>query len=415
MHGGAKSNRLGLSFVQAWIIPMTGRYPTELLRLRAGLAAIATAVLATACSEPQPAAPPTPQVEVVTVEKRTVPVVVSRVAQTESSREVQVVARVSGFLERIAYDEGTLLQEGDAMFEMDRKPFLAEVKAAEGELEASKARLWTANANLDRTRPLAEADALSQADLDRAIGEQKAAEAAVYAAQARLTKANLDLSYTTIHSPVTGLSGKARQREGAYLNAFSESANLSFVAQIDPIWVNFSISQNERERFLAQESSGEILVPEDRQYEFEIVLADGEVYPHKGTLDFAAPTFDERTGTFSARAVVDNPDFLLRPGMFVTARMRGLQRPDAVVVPKRAVQQTSNGQVVWVVGDDSTAVQRPVRMGDWIGGDWVVEEGLSGGERVIVGGFQRVRPGIRVNPVAPSSGGATPGPTGKTG
>jgi membrane fusion protein (multidrug efflux system) len=179
--------------------------------------------------------------------------------------------------------------------------------------------------------------------------------------------------------------------------------------------VNFSISQNERERFMAQESSGEILVPKDRQYEFEIVLADGVVYPHKGTLDFAAPTFDERTGTFSARAVVDNPDYLLRPGMFVTARMRGLQRPDAVVVPKRAVQQTSNGQVVWVVGDDSTAVQRPVRMGDWVGGDWVVEEGLSGGEKVIVGGFQRVRPGIKVNPVAPSKGGAKPETAGKPG
>jgi membrane fusion protein (multidrug efflux system) len=363
-----------------------------------------------ACGEQQPATPPPPEVEVVNAEKRTVPVVISRVAQTESSREVQVVARVSGFLERIAYKEGALLQEGEVMFEMDRKPFLADVEAAEGELEASKARLWTANANLERTRPLAEADALSQADLDRAIGEQKAAEAAVYAAQARLTQANLNLSYTTIHAPVTGLSGKALQREGAYLNAFSDSANLSYVAQIDPMWVNFSTSQNERERFLSQESSGEIRIPEDRQYEFEIVLANGEIYPYKGALDFAAPTFDERTGTFSARAVVENPEYVIRPGMFVTAKILGIQRPDAVVVPKKAVQQTSNGQIVWVVGDDGTTESRPVAMGDWVGNDWVVEEGLRGGEKVIVGGFQRVRSGMKVNPVPPSAKGPEPAP-----
>jgi len=355
------------------------------------------------CSDPEPAAPPPPQVEVVEAAKRTVPVIVSKVAQTESSREVQVVARVSGFLDSITYQEGALLQEGDVMFEMDRKPFLAEVEAAQGELEASKARLWTANANLNRTRPLAEADALSQSDLDTAIGEQKAAEAAVFAAQARLTQANLDLSYTVIHAPVTGMSGKAKQREGAYLNAFSDSANLSYVSRVDPIWVNFSISQNELERWGAQRDSGEVTFPEGHQYEFEIVMSDGSVFPYTGTLDFTAPTFDDRTGTFSARAVVKNPDAELRPGMFVTARARGMQRPDAVVVPKEAVQQTSNGQVVWLVNDEGKAERRPVVMGDWVDTDWVVKSGLSGGEKVIVGGFQRVRPGIPVKPVAPGT------------
>ncbi len=358
--------------------------------------------LAAGCSDPEPVTPPPPPVEVVKADKRTVPFVISRVAQTESSREVQVVARVSGFLDRIAYNEGTLLQEGEVMFEMDRKPFLAEVKAAQGELEASEARLWTANANLNRTRPLAEADALSQSDLDRAIGEQKAAEAAVFAAQARLTQAQLDLSYTIIHAPVTGMTGKARQREGAYLNALSDSANLSYVAKIDPIWVNFSISQNELERTNSQRDSGEIIVPADHQYEFEIVLSNGKIFPYKGTLDFAAPTFDDRTGTFSARAVVDNPDSVLRPGMFVTARVLGMERPDAVVVPKKAVQQTSNGQVVWLVDKEGKTERRPVVMGDWVGDDWVVEEGLTGAETVIVGGFQRVRPGMPVKPVAAS-------------
>lgn len=378
------------------------------LSVVAGLIAVLSL---SACSKPEPPAPPPPEVEVVTVKKQTVPVVWNRVAQTESSREVQVVARVSGFLEKITYDEGELVEEGDVMFEMDHKPFVAEVEAARGELEASEARLWTANANLNRTRPLAEADALSQSDLDRAIGEQKAAEAAVYAAKARLTQAELDLGYSTIRAPVTGLSGKAEQREGAYLNALGDSANLTFVSQLDPIWVNFSISQNEREETLRAEASGELLLPPDRQYEFEIVLADGNVFPYRGDLDFASPTFDERTGTFGARAVVDNPDNVLRPGMFVTARILGARRPNAVTVPQEAVLQTSNGHVVWLVNQEGKTERRPVVMGDWVGKEWVVEKGLSGGETVIVGGLNRIRPGtpVKTAPYKGSDASSKPG------
>lgn len=351
------------------------------------------------CSKPAPPEPPPQEVQVVSAEKRTVPVVYTRVAETQSSREVQVVARVSGFLEKIVYTEGDQVQEGDVMFVMDRKPFLAEVDAAKGELEASEARLWTAKANLDRTRPLAEADALSQSDLDRAIGEFKAAQAAVYAAKARLTQAELDLGYATIRAPVTGLSGKAQQREGAYLNALGNSASLTYVSKVDPIWVNFSISQNEREEAAREEAKGNLVLPPEHKYEFEIVLGDGSVFPHKGTFDFAAPTFDDRTGTFSARAVVDNPDSELRPGMFVTARIQGAKRPNAVLVPQEAVQQTSNGHVVWLVSKDGKTESQPVKMGSWVGKDWVVEEGLSGGETVIVGGLNRLRPGIPVKPV----------------
>lgn len=370
-------------------------------RSRSATAIIAGLVLTTlaGCSKPEPPAPPPQEVQVFTVETRTVPVVYTRVAETQSSREVQVVARVSGFLEKIVYTEGNLVQEGDVMFIMDRKPFLAEVDAAQGELEASEARLWTAKANLDRTRPLAEADALSQSDLDRAIGDYKAAQAAVYAAKARLTQAKLDLGYATIRAPVTGLSGKARQREGAYLNALGNSADLTYVSKVDPIWVNFSISQNEREEAARDEARGKLVLPPERKYEFEILLGDGTVFPHKGTFDFAAPTFDDRTGTFSARAVVQNPDAELRPGMFVTARIQGAKRPNAVLVPQEAVQQTSKGHVVWLVNKDGKTESQPVKMGDWVGKEWVVEEGLSGGETVIVGGLNRLRPGVPVKPV----------------
>ena len=364
------------------------------------MAAVSLVLGLSACGKPAaPPAPPPTQVSVVTVEKKTVDVEIPRVAQVESSREVEVVARVSGFLERITYDEGTLVQQGDVMFEMDKRPFVARLEAARGELEASKARLWTANANLRRIRPLAEADAMSQSDLDQAIGEKQAAEAAVYSAEATVTNAELDLGYTTIRAPVTGLTGQARQREGAYLNSMSQSANLSYVAQIDPIWVNLAVSQNELERYRSDTAKGLFDPPADNKYVFEIVLADGTIFPYRGSLDFAEPTFDSETGTFTIRAVVPNPDYELRPGMFVTAKLLGGRRPNALVVPQVAVQQTSQGQIVWLADDDGTAEARPVKPGDWIDDGWVIESGLKGGESVIVEGFQRLRPGAPVKPV----------------
>lgn len=360
----------------------------------AGLAACVSA-----CSKPEPPPPPPQEVQVVKVEKHTVPLVFSRVAQTQGSRDVKVVARVSGFLEKIAYTEGSMVTEGDVMFVMDQKPFLADVDSAKGELEASQARLWTAKANLDRTEPLAKADALSQADLDRATGEFKAAQAAVYSAQANLTQAKLNLSYATIRAPVTGLSGKAQQREGAYLNAMGDSSQLSYVTKVDPIWVNFSVSQNEREKFYDDRAKGLLEAPKDDKYPLEIVMGDGNVFPHKGVVDFLAPAFDDRTGTYSIRAVVPNPDFDLRPGMFVTARILGIKRLNAVVIPQEAVQQTSKGQIVWLVDKEGKTETRPVKMGEWVGQDWIVEEGLAGGETVIAGGLNRLRPGIPVKPV----------------
>ena len=295
------------------------------------------------------------------------------------------------------------------------------LEAARGELEASKARLWTANANLRRIRPLAEADAMSQSDLDQAIGEKQAAEAAVYSAEATVTNAELDLGYTTIQAPVTGLTGQARQREGAYLNPMSESANLSYVAQIDPIWVNYAVSQNELERYRSDAAKGVFEPPADNKYVFEIELADGTVFPHRGSLDFLDPTFDSETGTFTVRAVVPNPDYTLRPGMFVTAKLLGGKRPNALVVPQVAVQQTSQGQIVWLVSDDGTAEARPVKTGDWIDDGWVIESGLKGGESVIVEGFQRLRPGAPVKPVpydpkaSKTAGGSDGAPAGSGG
>ena len=342
------------------------------------------------------------------VEARTIPVVTARVAQTESSRQVEVVARVSGFLESISYREGGLVQAGDVMFQMDAKPFKAQLDMAQGEVEASLARLATAQANLDRTRPLAAADALSQSDLDRAVGDQEAAEAGVYTARARLRQAELNLDYATIRSPVTGMAGAAVQREGSFLNAQGASANLAYVAQLDPIWVNFSVSQNEAARREARQQAGLYVPPEDERYAVEVVLPGGRVFPHEGELDFADPSYDRRTGTFTVRAVVPNPDLELRPGMFVTARLKGARRPNAIVVPQRAVQKSADGHVVWLVNAQGAAEVRPVVVGDWVGEDWLIEQGLGGGETLVTDGFQRLAPGapVQVVPALPADAAA---------
>ncbi|MGH8514562.1 MAG: efflux RND transporter periplasmic adaptor subunit, partial [Gammaproteobacteria bacterium] len=185
------------------------------------------------------------EVAVLTIAPRSIPYVKTFVAQTESSRAVDILARVSGFLDRIAYEEGQLVQEGQVLFQLDQKPFMAQVEGARGELKQQEARLWTAQANYRRVKPLAAENAVSQSDLDRATGEVQEASAAVYAAQAKVKEAELNLSYTTIRSPVRGIASKANLREGAYVNSISPDAKLTYVAALMPMWVNFSVTQNQ--------------------------------------------------------------------------------------------------------------------------------------------------------------------------
>jgi len=348
-----------------------------------------------ACSKaPAPPQRAVPEVSVVTVQPRDIPYTPSFVAQTESSRQVNIVARVSGYLDRIAYQEGELVKEGQLLFQLDPKPFQAQLEAARGELQAQQARFTTAEANLKRVKPLTEQNALSQADLDRAQGDFDTAKAAVYAARAKVTEAELNLGYASIRSPVTGLASRALQRQGAFVNAQSDSANLTYVAAIDPIWVTFSISQNQMSAWRESVVKGQIVGPPEEDYEVDVLLPDGTRYEHSGKINFADPSFSQDTGSFMVRAVLPNPVRELRPGMFVTAIVKGAMRPDAVVVPQLAVQQGSNGHLVYVVNEAGNAELRPVIVGDFYGdGQIVVLSGLHAGDRVVVDGVLKVVPG----------------------
>jgi len=368
-------------------------------------AAVLLAVLASACSREAPQPPrPAPQVSVLAIAPRTIPFSPTFVAQTESSRQVNIVARVSGYLDRIAYQEGELVREGALMFQLDTKPFVAQLNAAQGELQAQQARLVTAEATYGRVKPLTEQDALPLTDLDRAKGELDAAKAAVFAAKAKVEEAQLNLGYATITSPVTGLAGRALQRQGAFVNATADSANLTYVAALDPVWVNFSISQNQAARWAEWERRGEVVAPANDNYEVDIVMPGGVRYPHRGKISFADPSFSQDTGSFQVRAVIPNPKGALRPGMFVTAIVHGAMRPNAIVVPQLAIQQGSDGHLVYVVNAAGAAEIRPVVVGDYVGDkDIVVVQGLHAGDRVVVDGVLKVVPGQPVTVVPPAA------------
>lgn len=355
------------------------------------------------CGGKEQAKAPLPPAEVVVavVQPKTVPVEFPFVAQIQSSHQVDVMARVSGFLEKISYKEGHPVRQGQVLFQLDKKPFIAAADAAKAEVDTRKSQLWTAKASLDRIKPLAEQNAASKSDLDNAIGNHKTAEAGVQQAQANYDKALLDVSYTTITAPFSGVAGQALMREGGYITAGGSSAKLTYVAKLDPAWVDFSVSQNEQAKFSEEAAKGLIIAPKNHRYTVELELSDGSRYPLAGVVNFAEPTFSKETGTYLVRAEIPNPKAVLRPGMFVKAWLKGATRPNALVVPQRAVQQTSNGQIVFVANDKGLAEARPVVGGEWIGHDWIINQGLKAGDKVIVDGFMKLAPGAPVKPVTP--------------
>jgi membrane fusion protein, multidrug efflux system len=334
------------------------------------------------------------EVTVITVEAKDVPVSGEYVAQTQSSRLVNIQARVSGFLDRRVYTEGAMVKEGDTLFLMDQKPFKAQLDQAQAAMARQVAAMETAKANLARVKPLAEMDALSQKDLDDAKGQFESYAAAVDQAKAQVETAKLNLSYTVITSPVTGITSFAQQADGTYIG--TQNSQLTTVAVLSPMWVNFSISENEWQKFHEEERKGLLRMPKGNNFVVEVILIDGSLFPYTGRITFADSSFNPQTGTFLLRASVDNPKGTLMPNQFVRARIKGAIRPNAVLVPQRAIQQGSKGHFVWVVDKDGKAEARPVVVGSWSGEEWFVFEGLNAGERVVVDGALMLSPGMTV-------------------
>ncbi|MGH8802831.1 MAG: efflux RND transporter periplasmic adaptor subunit, partial [Casimicrobiaceae bacterium] len=367
------------------------------IRVSAAAVLVACGAALFGCSReaPKPPAPPPIDVSVLTVAAKDIPLTEVFVAQTQSSQAVNIQARVSGFLDKRVYVEGSVVKAGQILFQMDPKPFQVQVDGANAALQRNQAAAEVARANLARTKPLVEQNALSQKDLDDAQGQYEQAQAAVEQSNAQLEQARLNLSYTTIRSPVAGVASFAEVADGTYVNA--QNAQLTTVSVLSPMWITFSVSENQLERVRDNVRAGRLRLPEAGRLIVQVVLADGSVFPHTGRITFAEPSYNSTTGTFQLRATVDNPEGVLLPNQYVRTRLLGAVSPNAIVVPQRAVQQGAKGHFVWVINAQGHPEQRPVVVGEWFGGNgWIVSDGLAAGEVVVVDGGQKLAPGVAV-------------------
>lgn len=351
----------------------------------------------TAFTQPGGGPPPPPQVAFVVVEARSVPVSFDFVGVTEASRVVEVRARVRGFLETREFEEGAMVEEGTRLFQIDPRPFEADLQIAKARVAQAETRLKLAEKEVARLKSISVPGAIAQSDLDKQLAEQSDASAALNLAKAEQAKAELELGYTNVKAPLTGFVGKAEKEIGSLVD---ESANglLTVMRQVDPIYVSYTMTESEylSWRKLAAEG-GYVLDGVNNPY-LEITLIDGTRYGAQGKIDFEDTAIDTATGSVDLRATFENQDNALKPGQFVRAHMRGYVRPNTIAIPQRAVSESPQGSLVYVVGEGNKAELRIVKPGAWTGMEWIIEEGLSSGDKVIVDGIIKVQPGIEVNP-----------------
>ena len=378
------------------------RRPDCPLQISLRAACCAAILFSAGCEKPAPPPPPPPpEATVIKVEVRDTPVVNEFVALTQSPQQVSIVARVSGFLDKQRYTEGTVVKPGQVLFEMDKKPFIVQLDGARASQASAKAAHDTALANLRRVKPLVELNALSQKDLDDATGQEQTTKASLEQATASVESAKLNLSYTTIESPLRGVAAAAQQKEGAYLSA--QNNLLTTVSSLNPMWANFSISENELTALRNEVRAGRLKGPQNKVLSAEILLSDGSSFAHAGSISFIDPAYNPQTGTFLIRVTVSNPEGELRPNQYVKVRLKGATRPNAILVPQRAVQQGSKGHFVWVVDPAGRVENRPVAVGDWYGDQWFINDGLKAGDQVVVDGSLRLKAGdtAKVSAAAP--------------
>ena len=334
-------------------------------------------------------------------------------AQTAGSREVEVRARVSGILLKRNYEEGATVRPGQSLFLVDPAQYEAAEARAEADVASAEARLNNASRNLKRAKPLYEAKAASQKDLDDAVSAEEVAGADLKTARAKLSDAKRDLTYTKVEAPVAGVTSRSLKSEGTLIAGPQDL--LTTVTQVDPIYVNFGLSEADQAALKRDAAAGKLVLPKDGRFDVAIRFEDGHVYSRAGKLVFTDVRVNNQTGTSDARAEVPNPNAEVRPGQFVRVLLRGAKRVNAMTVPQRAVQEGPQGKVVYVIGKENKAEPRPVTLGDWTGKEWVVLSGVAPGDKVITDGLMKVMmmPGAPVQVgdpnVIPSKEGTQPG------
>ena len=387
-------------------------------------ALVALAAVAVAgCGQQHPAGfqgMPPAQVTTMTVEPKTIPVTYEYVGQTTGSKEVEVRARVTGILEQKYFQEGAAVKQGQRLFVIDPKPLEAQAAAAEAEVVRAQAQKAQADREAARLKPLAERKAIGQKEADDAASNAEFASANMRAAQAKLREVQLNLAYTNVTAPITGLTSRAPKSEGSLVNA--NDTLLTTIWQVHPIWVPFAIPEGDQLGLQKQVAAGRLTLPKDNAFDVAIKLTDGTVFPRQGRINFADSRVNPSTGSVEYRAEIPNADGALKPGQFVRVKLAGAKRTGAFAVPQIAVMDGAQGKFVYVVDKDKDgkdiAAVRPITLGEWVdatdanGGNlWIVESGLKAGDRVIVDGVAKLRPGAPIalgGPPAEGAGGGAP-------
>jgi membrane fusion protein (multidrug efflux system) len=339
-----------------------------------------------------------------------VPVGAVLTGTTKGDVDVQIQARVGGFLKSIDYQEGTEVKKGQLLFTIDDQPYRAKLAEAKGELARAESGLAKATLDVRRYTPLAAQRAVPQADLDNAVAQQRSAKAQVDAARANVQNAALDLGYTRIYSPIAGLAGQAQSKVGDLVGKPSPTL-LTTVSTIDPIRVAVNLPEALYLKYQEQAAKvGTAEHPEERPGA-ELVLGDGSTFPERGKLVFVDRAVDPATGTLRADLAFPNPRQILRPGLYAKVMYREELRRGALLVPQRAVQELQGQYSVVVVNAEGKAESRKVKVGPRIGNEWVLDEGVKPGEKVVVEGALKVRDGMPVKAVAQAERGASAGGT----
>jgi membrane fusion protein (multidrug efflux system) len=369
------------------------------LRSHTGFSALSVAILLTACAKKQgaPQVVASMPVTVATVERRDVALDGDWVATLDGFVNAQIQPQVSGYMIKQDYREGSVVQSGEVLFEIDPRPFQATLDQAEGQLAQARAQLGLADINVMRDTPLAKARAIAQSQLDNDVQQQAAQIAAVRTAEANVEQAQLNLGFTKVRSLVTGIAGRAMTQVG---NLVSQSTALTTVSQVNPIKVYFSISEQEYLGLSGRvKAGGKVdLLMSGNTIPLQLTLGDGNIYPYKGQIVFVDRQVNPQTGTIQIAGSFSNPQNLLRPGQFGRIKAETEVRHDALLIPQRAVNELQGSYQVAVIGSDNIVQIRSVVLGPQLGSDLIITSGIKPNERVVTEGVSKLKDGMRVSP-----------------
>ncbi|SIT28829.1 efflux RND transporter periplasmic adaptor subunit [Achromobacter sp. MFA1 R4] len=366
------------------------------------------ALMLAGCGERPQMNPGMPQVSVITVQPQRAPIVSELPGRVDAVRDAQIRARVTGIVQRIAFEQGGDVKENQLLFKIDPAPYKAAYDQATAQLKQAQANLFSAKLLADRYAPLVKANAVSKQEYDNAVASYRQSDAAVAAAKAAQDNAAINLGYTDVTSPITGRIGKPLVTEGALVESTS-ATQMATVQQLDPIYVDFTQSTTDLAALRRAFASGRLQQVGQDAARATVVLEDGTEYDHPGKLLFTGITVDPTTGQVNLRAEVPNPDAILLPGMYVRVRLEQGFDDSALMVPQQALQRTADGKQSLMLVRDNKIAQVPVTTGGALNNNWLVTSGLKAGDVVVVEGFQKIRPGAPVQVSQWNRGGAEQG------